>query len=218
MKLKNKLNFLQKILSYFFSFSLEKSDNPYYLELILDRNKLVLNSQNANQSNQNLKSAFNQFFHRQEIYNKEYDHVLILGLGLGSVVDLLLEKSKVKQFTAYENEMRVVSWIEKYYHLENLEIIPSSAEDFKIEKGKYDLIIVDLFQDDKIPEYLSKKIFWDKLKSSLTEDGILIWNTLTKNEIPMDFSYPEIFSTIDPFSYSENLFFIYSKEIIPFID
>lgn len=207
MKLKYRFTLIQKILSYFISVEIEKGESPYYLELILDRNKLVLNSQNANQSNQNLKSAFNELFHRQNIYKKEYNHVLILGLGLGSVIDLLIENASVNQFTAYENDTRLIAWLDKYYKTENLNIIPKSAEEFSIENKKYDLIIVDLFIDEIMPDYLTKSSYWENLKSSLTPDGILIWNTLKSKEIKTEFNIKTIFNLIDEKS-SENLFLI----------
>lgn len=208
MKLKYKFTLIQRILSYFISLEIEKNKSPYYLELILDRNKLVLNSQNANQSNQNLKSAFNELFYRQDIYKKEYNHVLILGLGLGSVFDLLIENASVNQFTAYENDTRLIAWLDKYYKTENLNIIPKSAEEFSIENKKYDLIIVDLFIDEIIPDFLTKSSYWGTLKSSLTPDGILIWNTLKFKEIKTEFDIKTIFNLIDEKS-NENLFLIY---------
>lgn len=210
MKLKYKFTLIQRILSYFISLEIEKSKSPYYLELILDRNKLVLNSQNANQSNQNLKSAFNELFHRQDIYKKEYNHVLILGLGLGSVIDLLIENAFVNQFTAYENDTRLIAWLDKYYKTENLNIIPKSAEEFSIENKKYDLIIVDLFIDEIMPDFLTKSSYWETLKSSLTPDGILIWNTLKSKEIKTEFDIKTIFNLVDEKSI-ENRFLLATR-------
>jgi spermidine synthase len=208
MKLKNNISFLQKILSYFISIELDKSDEPYYLELILDRNKLVLNSLHANQSNLNLKFAFNDCFHRLDIYKKTYNQILILGLGLGSVIDLLEENTTVDKTTAYENDSRVIAWLEQYYDIGNLEIINESVLNIELSELKYDLIIVDVFQDDKMPDFLFDILFWNKLKSSLTADGTLIWNTLksimVKDELETEFSMKDN-------SYSENRFFIFNN-------
>lgn len=207
MKLKYKFTFLQKFLSYFISIKIEKSIIPYYLELILDRNTLVLNSKNANQSNQNLKAAFNQLFHRHNIYNKSYNNVLIFGLGLGSVVDLLTENTKVINFTAYENNSQILTWIEQYYDLENLKIVNDSAENFNSTSEKYDLIIVDLFQDEVMPKFLSKMEYWDILKLSLNQSGTIIWNTLKNADLNIEFESKKVFKTIDT-STSENRFLI----------
>jgi hypothetical protein len=80
MKLKHSFPLLLKLASYFYPITIEKSNEPYYLELVLSKNKLILNSKNANQSNEGLKQAFHQAFHQLGVYKKTYKNILVLGL------------------------------------------------------------------------------------------------------------------------------------------
>ena len=68
MNLKQSFPFYLKLASYFYPITIEKSHEPYYLELILSKNKLILDSTHANQSNEGLKQAFHQAFHQLGVY------------------------------------------------------------------------------------------------------------------------------------------------------
>lgn len=193
MKLKKSFPFYLKLASYFFSITIEKSSQPYYLELLLSKNKLILNSKNANQSNEGLKQAFHQAFHQLRIYEKKYENILILGFGLGSVVELLQVKKCLGNVTAYENNAKVLQWLNKYYDLEGIHLISDSAENLKNIDSNYDLIIVDLFIDNQCSQFLNYKAYWTQLKTHLSPSGILIWNTLIPTQPKVNFNIEDIF-------------------------
>lgn len=193
MKLKKSFPLLLKLASYFYPITIERSLEPYYLELVLSKNKLILNSTNANQSNEGLKQAFHQVFHQLSVYNKTYKNILVLGFGLGSVVELLQAKNCTENITAYENNLQVLAWLDKYYDLGNIQLHTDSAENLAHLKSNYDLIIVDLFLDNQCPEFLNKLAFWTQLKTYLSPSGMLIWNTLIPTQPNVNFSMEEVF-------------------------
>ena len=129
MKLKKSFPFFLKLASYFYPVTIEKSSTPYELELVLSKNKLILNSKHANQSNDSLEQAFHECFHHLGIYTKEFNNVLVLGLGLGSVVHLLNKNGNINQLTAYENNPQILAWLEKYYDYSDVQIISKSANE-----------------------------------------------------------------------------------------
>jgi len=60
-----------------------------------------------------------------------------------------------------------------------IELIRSDAETFvEINEDLYDLICVDLFIDDDIPEQFLQSDFLETCKATLSEKGLLIFNTL----------------------------------------
>jgi len=175
---KNQIPFWKQCLSFLYPILIEKCNTPTYLELLLDKNQLILNSENANQSNQNLKQAFNLVFHKLGIYNKKLDKLLLLGLGLGSIIELLQSKGSLKRVVAYENSEQVLNWVSKYYEINHVEIRNQSAYEVIALNEKFDLIVIDLFIDNSMPEFLQDINYWYHLKSRLKPNGIIIWNTL----------------------------------------
>lgn len=193
MKLKHSFPLYQIVWSYFMPIRIEKCDTPYYLELVLSKNRLVLNSKNANQSNDSLQLAFHQCFHELNIYNRDWDRVLVLGFGLGSVASLLEEYGTINQMTAYENHPQVLAWLNTYYDTSSIHLRAESAENSVASGGLYDLILVDLFEDQRIPDFLLEKSFWIALKKSLGPEGLLIWNTLSDYPPSVSFLMEEVF-------------------------
>lgn len=194
MKLKKSFPFYLQLASYFYPITIEKSSDPYYLELVLSKNKLILNSKNANQSNDSLKLAFHECFYRMGIYKRALDHLLVIGLGLGSVVDLLQKNGDVKKITSYENNPQILAWLSKYYYCTDINIISNSAKDLETPNIAYDLILVDLFIDNETPDFLNEISFWVQLKAMKSQNGILIWNTLIQNPPKVDFSLSDFFT------------------------
>lgn len=189
----NSIPFYKKLASCFFPITIEKSSQPYYLELLLSKNKLILNSKNANQSNENLERAFHLLFHELGLYKKHFENVLILGYGLGSVAHLLTKNGSVKAITAYENDKRILDYIEIYQLDKAVNLKSISAEKIIERKTSFDLIIVDLFIDNQSPNFLNTLPYWQDLKSLLTPRGILIWNTLLSHPPKADFQIEKLF-------------------------
>src|SRR5690606_17993240 len=76
----------------------------------------------------------------------------------------------------------VIKIANKYFGLENipnLEIVISDAQQFvKINSEKYDLIIIDIFQDKEMPSFLFEKEFSEDLISLLDTNGVILFNTM----------------------------------------
>jgi len=195
MKLKKTFPFHLKLASYFYPITIEKSNEPYYLELVLSKNKLILNSANANQSNEGLKHAFHHAFHQLGVYDNKYHNILVLGFGLGSAIELLQTKKCIGNVTAYENNPQVLSWLDKYYDIENIQLNMDSAENLTKLVSNFDLIIVDLFIDNQCPFFLNSKAYWIQLKNHLSPSGKIILNTLIATQPKVNFNMVEIFES-----------------------
>ena len=73
-----------------------------------------------------------------------------------------------------------------YFHLDqiqNLEIIIDDAFEFVLKtKDNYDLIIIDIFQDTKMPNFLFETFFINRICDLLQPKGFILFNTMVLND------------------------------------
>lgn len=114
--------------------------------------------------------------------------VLVLGLGLGSIPELLERYIGVEyDFVAVEIDPVIIELASDYSLPalnSKIEVQEADAYAFlQLDARKYDLICVDVFQDATIPGHLNGQDFLDLLKSSLTSGGAIIYNRLADTSI-----------------------------------
>ena len=105
-----------KFLSYFFEISIEKTSSNIneHLEVSLFQGELQLSSAKAIYSHGKKYYNFKNLFEKLDLSKLPGKNVLILGLGLGSVLELLEAEDEKLQFTAIEIDEEVVCLAEKY--------------------------------------------------------------------------------------------------------
>lgn len=108
---------------------------------------------------------------------------LILGLGGGTIAQLISEKFPEAEMVGIELDSKVIKLGQKYFNLgeiSNLEIILGDAfekiQDLKI--GNYDLILVDLYCGREFPVEAESEKFLKIIKKLLTPDGLAVFNRL----------------------------------------
>jgi len=108
---------------------------------------------------------------------------LVLGLGLGSIPELLEKYLYLDyEYVAVEIDPVIIELAAEYSlpALESsIEVIQADAYAFlQIDQRKFDLICVDVFQDATVPQHLDSAEFLDLLKESLAPGGAIIYNRL----------------------------------------
>jgi spermidine synthase len=182
------LNSFQKYWSYFFRLIVEQQSSKYNEQLIvaIQDGKYVLNTKNANYSFASLHRVFRQVFHKIDMINKQFQNILVLGAGAGSIPTIIYKELKLNPIIdAVEIDEKVIDLGKKYFGLNgfnNLNIIIDDATDFvkKIDK-KYDLIIVDLFNGIDVPTEFLISHFFEQLKNLLNNKGELLFNFVAYN-------------------------------------
>ena len=176
----------KKIVSYIFPVYLHKVDSEISkaLEVTLYNGELVLDSANTNYSYGSLQRVL-RFGLKQIGFDNvvQMQNILVLGVAGGSVIKTLVDEigygGKIK---GVEIDREVIKIANKYFglgNIPNLEIIISDAQQFvKINSDKYDLIIIDIFQDKEMPSFLFEKEFSEDLISLLGKNGIILFNTM----------------------------------------
>lgn len=181
------LPMLKKLLSYFVPVNLVKkqSDISRNLEVTLNNGKLVLDSKSTNYSYGSLERILRKglkYIGFERI--KKFDNVLVLGVAGGSVIKTLTEEIGFNgKITGVEIDPKVIDIANTYFGLSkipNLEIVICDAFEFVLKsKNTYDLIIIDIFKDTVMPNFLFEDFFIHKINDMLNVNGFILFNTMT---------------------------------------
>jgi spermidine synthase len=120
----------------------------------------------------------------------EPDKILIIGLGGGtlpSTLSRILPKAKID---IVEIDPAVVGVAQKYFNFRITPVVAVSEGDGRvfvkraIRKGmKYDLIMLDAFDHEYIPEHLLTQEFLREVKKIMTPGGVLTANTWSSSRL-----------------------------------
>jgi len=178
---------LKKILSFFIPVNIakKKSDVSQSLEITLNYGKLVLDSKNTNYSYGSLQRILRKGLHYigfERIRN--FNSVLVLGVAGGSVIKTLVDEIKYKGLiTGVEIDPKVIDIANTYFGLKDipgLEIVIADAFEYVLKcRETYDLIIIDIFKDTEMPNFLFEDFFIKHIKQMLNLNGFILFNTMT---------------------------------------
>lgn len=137
---------------------------------------------------------------------------LLLGLGGGTVVQLIKARWPEAKITGIELDSEIVKIGKKFFGLgeiDNLEIINNNATEWvnSYQDGKFDLILVDLYVGGKLPKRVEDKVFLESLKELLSQKGIIVFNWLkNKNEKKFVETLKRNFSNFNRVNSATNIF------------
>jgi spermidine synthase len=181
---------LAKFFSYFIPITIYKTNSTISksLEVTWNNGELVLDSKNTNYSFGSLQRILRKglkFIGFERI--KKFKSVLILGVAGGSVIRTIVNEIKFKgTITGVELDAEIIKIANSYFKLneiENLELITDDAFEFVLKtKSKYDLIIIDIFQDTMMPNFLFEDFFINRVNFLLNTNGFILFNTMVINE------------------------------------
>ncbi|MFV8344121.1 spermidine synthase [Flavobacterium sp. XS2P39] len=181
---------IKKIISYLIPIKIyqSKSSLSKSIEVTWSNGELVLDSENANYSYGSLQRIL-----RIGLKNIGYEkiatmeHILVLGVAGGSVIKTLTEEIEFKgKITGVEIDSDIIKVANKYFALDKisqLDIVIEDAFEFVLKtKNKYDLIIIDIFQDTTMPNFLFESFFVSRVCFLLRSRGFILFNTMILNE------------------------------------
>ncbi len=180
---------LKKILSYIYPITIyNKSSNiSKLLEVTLYNGKTLLNTKNTNYSYGSLQKVLKKGLleiGKSEISKME--NILVLGVAGGSVIKTLTTDFKfTKNIIGVELDAEIIKIANSYFNLDkisNFKCIIDDAEKFvKTDSNQYDLIIIDIFKDTEMPEFLFQENFINNIKQILNKKGYIIFNMMILN-------------------------------------
>ncbi len=182
---------LRRLFSYFVPINIHKKNSGVSktLEVTWNNGQLVLDSKNTNYSYGSLQRILRKglkYIGFERI--KKFESILVLGVAGGSVIRTLTDEIKFKgKITGVEIDPNVVDIANKYFKLDtipNLEIVIDDAFEFVLKtKSQYDLIIIDIFQDTTMPNFLFEDFFINRINDLLNTNGFILFNTMVINKL-----------------------------------
>jgi spermidine synthase len=182
---------LKYLSSYLFDTVIESFDSHKNgkINVVMLEGKLMVNTRNANQSFDGLHFLFQAIFADLKIEKNPPNKLLCFGLGGGSIVHILKKELQLNcKITAVEYDEIMVEIAKKYFDLQqfnNLDVITEDAFIFAAEqadKSIFDLIIVDLFEDNKAVDKIYDAAFNEQLLQ-MCPHGTIIINTICNTKI-----------------------------------
>ncbi len=176
----------KKLLSYLYPITIykKKSDVSQSFEVTLYNGKTLLNTKNTNYSYGSLQTVLKKgllAIGKSEI--NKMNSVLVLGVAGGSVVKTLVTDFKfTKSITGVEIDPEIIEIANSYFDLDkvtNFKCIIDDAEQFvATSKNTYDLILIDIFKDTEMPEFLFQENFIRNSKLQLNKKGYILFNIM----------------------------------------
>lgn len=199
----------KKWLSYLADLTIEETSSPYnpVLEVSLRRGQFQLSTANAVYSYGDRYTNFSRVFDRLNWSRMPGAEVLLLGLGLGSI-PYMLERSYGHSFyyTAIDIDEEVLLLADKYLLADLKSPLQQICADASVfvevsPDEAYDLICVDLFEDNRIPAVFLEPDFVEELSRIQSQGGLVLFNSMafTKEEHQQAQAFFEnVFRTVFP--------------------
>ncbi len=113
-------------------------------------------------------------------------NVLVLGLGTGTFISLCRDFFEDQTYTGVEIDQKIIDIAYKYFDLPaDVNAVCDDGRSYlTLRDEKYDVILVDAYQDITIPFQMSSVEFFQLVADRLTENGVMIvnMNMYTSNE------------------------------------
>ncbi|UUC44522.1 spermidine synthase [Flavobacterium cerinum] len=180
----------KRLLSYFIPIKIhqKKSEINKNLEVTWTNGQLVMDSKNTNYSYGSLQRILRKGLHYigfERIRN--FTNILVLGVAGGSVVKTLTDEIRYKgKITGVELDPQTIELAKKYFEIDqipNFTIVLDDAFEFVLKtREKYDLIIIDVFQDTVMPNFLFEDFFINRVNYLLNVNGFILFNTMVLND------------------------------------
>ncbi|MDO7136622.1 spermidine synthase [Algibacter lectus] len=179
---------MKKILSYIWPITAKTidSDTNGKLQITYYNGKKMLNTKDANYSYGSLQKILEYALSKIEFDNVK--HVLILGLGGGSVISSLRKKFDFNGYIqAVDIDEKIITIAKNDFDIHtahNLTISKYDAYKFvKKNNKKHDLIIIDLFINNEVPDQFYSVIFCENISKLVNENGYFIFNLGLKGKM-----------------------------------
>lgn len=179
------------------------------------RGSLALIINGIQQTGEYVADLYNQAFRTFSITLKNNAKVLVLGVGGGTVIQKCLSIQQNIQITGVDIDSQIIKIAKNYFNLDkaNIKFIHQDAKTYVFESSDvFDLVIVDLFIGNDIPEFVEKEAFLNQISQLIKKKGKLLINFQRMDEYEQRASklqnvLAEIFLSVQAKSINRNYFF-----------
>ena len=191
------------VFSQFYSFAfwqtdITKEDESIYnyLQVKEDDEKVILSTnvlfgvQSIKMKNEQLTGMYYDYALAAPVMaglnSKENSNLLILGLGTGTFATYCSQYFPNVSIEGVEIDQKIADLATEYFDLPssvNVSVYDGRSY-LTASKKKYDVIMVDAYQDITIPFQMSSVEFFTEVKKHLTEDGVMVVNMNMQSQAP----------------------------------
>lgn len=174
----------KNILSYIFDIPIEKRKSVYSgeVQVSLSQGQYKLSTTNAIYSFGKKYTSFDIAFKSLDIQHLPIEKVLVLGFGLGSVIDLLENHPCINEVIAVDADAVIMDLAKKYLQssLKTKTIFICEDAELYVKNSvqQFDLVLFDVFIQDETPMPFMQKDFLLPLKKMVSKNGILLYSKI----------------------------------------
>lgn len=181
----------KKLLSYFWPVKIHAAynQNEDLLELLLYRGGFQLGNGTALYSDaaRYLPFRLGLRLSRARLRKSALQDVLVLGAGLGSIVQILRARYRSSaSFDLVDYDALILSWVAELFALKgyrNVHFLEAEATAFLAGNRKqYDLICVDVFDERYVPFPMLRAETFQRIRDTLKPGGWAIMNYIARSE------------------------------------
>lgn len=153
------------------------------ISLHLYQNNYFVQSPNAIYAHTSNYTSFSTIIKKNEAYIKTAKSALILGWGLGSIGNILSKYNLNIEKYGVEIDKLMLHWYKSYNFQPNTIIHNDDIFNFvKTAKECFDIIAIDIYIDNKVPQEILNINFLNKIHALLTNNGIIFLSTFYQNK------------------------------------
>lgn len=123
-----------------------------------------------------------QYLHLALALNPTASRTLVIGLGGGTVVKQMWSAYPDMRIDAVEIDLAVVDVARRFFELpddERVRVFVGDGREFiETSAETYDVVILDAYDDDRIPYHLTTRQFLEAVRTRLTPDGVAAYNVI----------------------------------------
>jgi spermidine synthase len=123
-----------------------------------------------------------QYLHLALALNPTASRTLVIGLGGGTVVKQMWSAYPDMRIDAVEIDVAVVDVARRFFEVpddERVRVLVGDGREF-IERSTdtYDVVILDAYDDDRLPYHLTTREFFESVRARMTPDGVAAYNVI----------------------------------------
>lgn len=118
-------------------------------------------------------------------YLPHIKNILVLGGGMGSMVQVVCERGIQPRFTVVETDKTILHWLLEFTPpqlLACIDPICSDATAFMVANTKkFDLVFIDVFIGRRVPDFVMSQPFLEHCRQAMAQGGHLALNYIVNN-------------------------------------
>lgn len=181
---------IKRLLSYFLPIKVYEvpSNTSTNLEVTWNNGQLVLDSKHTNYSFGSLEKVLKKgMLHIGFPVIKNMESILLLGVAGGSAIKIIRNEIKcIGKITGVDIDPKIIQIAYDYFYLgsyTNVDILIKDAQEFINENNaKYELIIIDIFEDDCMPNFLFETNFIANIIRAMNKNSYILFNFMLLND------------------------------------